>query len=497
MTMLDNRNNSPQPGTSDFGNWQRSANIGLFGMNPVVSFAGLVLVLGAGGMMMFLGPLPALIYLVVAAVLYVPLAVKIEGKSVFARLVRRTSFGRARRRRETAYLSGPLSPQPKGRYRLPGLLAASRLYSATDAYGEEFGFLRIPVTNSYPVIVRANADGDALVDAATVDTMIGTWSGFLQTLPQWPDVKALSVTIGSVPDPGHMIGSEIDRMRTDQTVSTFTERVFGELREAAGVGSAAQHTWLSVVFDGGRGKDRRGVDDMATEIGTQLPDIIGALAGTGAGAAAAMRPSEIAETAWAAFHPEEAADLDDAHGRIELDWESVGPAAAQELWDRYKHDSGISVSWVMEGAPRGSVKETVLKRLLEPHPHLPRKRVTIYYRPLDPAGAAQWADRQRNIVATNHGQKAAARESSTLQAEANARDEARGASVERFAVITTITVTDEEQLRRAIKAVRNLHAGARFEMRRAYGQQSAAFSAGLGLGVLLPDHITLPRLLTE
>lgn len=497
MTMLDNRSNGPQPGNSDFGNWQKAANIGLFGMNPVVSFAGLVLILGAGGMMMFLGPMAAVVYLLIAAVFYVPLAVKIEGKSVFARLVRRGSFLRARRRRETGYLSGPLSPQPKGRFRLPGLLAASRLYSATDAYGEEFAFLQIPVTNSYPVIIRANADGDALVDAATVDTMIGTWSGFLQTLPQWPDVKALSVTIESVPDPGHKIGSEIDRMRAEDQVSSFTEQVFGELREAAAVGSAAQHTWMAVVFDGGRGKDKRGVEDMAIEIGTQLPDIIGALAGTGAGAATAMRPSDVAETAWAAFHPDEAADLDDAQGHVELDWESVGPSAASELWDRYKHDSGISVSWVMEGAPRGSVKETVLKRLLEPHPHLPRKRVTIYYRPLDPAGAAQWADRQRNIVATNHGQKAAVRESSTMQAEANARDEARGASVERFAAITTITVTDSEQLRRAIKAVRNLHAGARLEMRCAYGQQSAAFSAGLGLGVLLPDHITVPRVLTE
>jgi hypothetical protein len=54
-----------------------------------------------------------------------------------------------------------------------------------------------------------------------------------------------------------------------------------------------------------------------------------------------------------------------------------------------------------------------------------------------------------------------------------------------------------EQLRRAIKAVRNLHAGARLEMRRAYGQQSAASSAGLGLGVLLPNHVTLPKVLTE
>jgi hypothetical protein len=508
MTMIDDRSGGTaptrQPGSADFGNWQKAATIGLFGMNPVISFAGLGLILGAGGMMMFFGPLAAGVYLLIALILYVPLAVKIEGKSVFARLVRRLSFRRARRRRETAYLGGPLSPQPHGRLRLPGLLAASRLYSATDAYGEEFGFLRIPLTNSYPVIVRANADGDALVDAATVDTMIGTWSGFLQTLPQWPDIKALSVTIESVPDPGRKIANEVDRMRSeDAEVSPFTEAVFGELREAAGVGSAAQHTWLSLVFDGGRGKDRRGVDEMATEIGTQLPDIVGALNGTGAGAAVAMRPAEVAQLAWAAFHPEEAGDLDDLAGSEDLvddagmDWESAGPMSAEELWDRYKHDSGVSVSFVMEAAPRGSVKETVLKRLLEPHPHLPRKRVTVYYRPLDPAAAAAWADRQRNVVATNHGQRAAARETSTTQAAANARDEARGAAVLRFAVITTITVTDEEQLRRAIKAIRNLHAGARLVMSRAYGQQAAAFSAGLGLGVMLPDHVTLPKVLTE
>lgn len=502
MTTLDERS-VPAPGSADFGNWQKAASIGLFGMNPVVSFAGLVLVLGAGGVMMFAGPLAAGVYLLIALILYVPLAVKVEGKSVFARLVRRGSFRRARRRRETAYLGGPLSPQPQGRLRLPGLLAASRLYSATDAYGEEFGFLRIPVTNAYPVIVRANADGDALVDAATVDTMIATWSGFLQTLPQWPDIKSLSVTIESVPDPGRKIAAEVDRMRSeDAAVSLFTEAVFDELREAAGIGSAAQRTWLALVFDGGRGKDRRGVEEMATEIGTQLPDIVAALNGTGAGAATAMRPAEVTQLAWAAFHPDEAGDLDDLDRAgtdelVDLEWESAGPVSAEELWDRYKHDSGVSVSFLMEAAPRGSVKETVLKRLLEPHPHLPRKRVTIYYRPLDPAAAAQWADRQRNVVATNHGQRAAAREASTSQAAANARDEARGAAVLRFAVITTITVTDEDQLRRAIKAIRNLHAGARLTMSRAYGQQAAAFSAGLGLGVLLPDHVTLPKILTE
>jgi hypothetical protein len=161
------------------------------------------------------------------------------------------------------------------------------------------------------------------------------------------------------------------------------------------------------------------------------------------------------------------------------------------------HDSGISVSWVMEGAPRGAVRETVLKRLLEPHPHLPRKRVTIYYRPLDPGAAAAWADRQTKAVASTPGQRIAIQEAHKTQAAVNAADEARGAAVLRFGIVVTVTVTSEDQLRRAVKAVRNLHAASRLVMRRAYGEQAAAFSAGLGLGVVLPDHVTLPKVLTE
>jgi hypothetical protein len=499
-----------QAGSSDFGNWQRAAQLGLLGLNPVLSIAGLVLILGAGGMLMFFGFLPALAYLLVAVLVFGPLAVKVGGKSLFARLVRRASFVRAVRRRETAYLSGPLSPVPHGRFRLPGLLAASQLFEARDAYGEAFAMLRVPVTNSYVVPVRADADGDALVDPEAVDTMVATWSGFLQALPQWPDLRALSVTVEAVPDPGNRIATEVERMRADapdaQPASGFTSAVMGELAAAATVGSAALHTRLALVFacghsgrGGGRGErrgDRRGPEEMAVELGTQLPDMLASLAGTGAGAARALSADQLAATAWAAFHPAEAAEVDDTAQLEELDWGSVGPAAARERWDRYLHDSGISVSWLMDSAPRGAVPHTVLKRLLEPHPHLPAKRVTLYYRPLDPAAAAAWADRQTKAIATTPGQRIASRALSSSQAEANARDEARGASVTRFAVVTTVTVTDETQLRRAVAAMRNLHASARLVMHQAYGQQAAAFSFGLGFGVLAPDHVTLPRVLT-
>lgn len=495
MTMQDTRR--PEPGTSDFGNWQKPAVLGLMGLNPVLSVVGLILILGAGGVLMFFGFLATLVYVVVAVVVYGPLAIKVDGRSMFARLIRRATFVRGRRARRTAYLSGPLSPQPGGRFRLPGLLAATRLFSSIDAYGSPFAFMRVPVRNSYAVCVRASADGDALVDPSAIDAMVGSWSGFLQMTPQYPDLKGLSVTIESVPDPGHKIGTEVERMRTAGPIPDFTAAVMGELQDAATVGSPSLSTRLALVFDGGKGSDRRDVDEMATEIGTQLPDIIGGLAGTGAGAAVAMTADEVCETTWAAFHPDEASELDPNHGLTELDWSSAGPTSANDNWDHYRHDSGISVSWLMEGAPRGTVRETIIKRLLEPHAHLPRKRVTIYYRPLTSADAAAWADRQTKAIASTPGQRVAAQDAGSTQAKANAADEARGAAVLRFAVVTTITVTNVEQLARARKAIRNLHAASRLVMREAYGQQAAAFSAGLGLGILLPDHVTLPKVITE
>ncbi len=69
-------------------------------------------------------------------------------------------------------------------------------------------------------------------------------------------------------------------------------------------------------------------------MGAHLPDIIAALAGTGA---VAMRPADMA--AGAAFHPVAAADLDDAryaagHAHTELDRQPAGPSAKHELCDR-------------------------------------------------------------------------------------------------------------------------------------------------------------------
>ncbi len=61
----------------------------------------------------------------------------------------------------------------------------------------------------------------------------------------------------------------------------------------------------------------------------------------------------------------------------------------------------------------------------------------------------------------------------------------------------TATVGAEEDLRRTESVLRNLASTARLRVRPCYGYQAAAFAAGLGIGVLLPEHATIPGALAN
>jgi hypothetical protein len=86
-----------------------------------------------------------------------------------------------------------------------------------------------------------------------------------------------------------------------------------------------------------------------------------------------------------------------------------------------------------------------------------------------------------------------ARDRASLQAATRAaEEEARGAGLVRFGMIATATVTDPEHLPLAAKTVQALAAPARLRLRPALNNQAAAFAAGLPLGLVLSQHLTLP-----
>ena len=104
----------------------------------------------------------------------------------------------------------------------------------------------------------------------------------------------------------------------------------------------------------------------------------------------------------------------------------------------------MSRTWVASEAPRGTVRSSVLRGLLEPAPGIARKRVAMLYRPSDPASAARIVEADRRtahfMAASASGLVHARAQSAVRAAEQAAAEEAAGAGLIEFGLVVTATV---------------------------------------------------------
>lgn len=492
----------PQQRQTTYGQWRRPRSAGLLGLGTYGTAAGLV------GIILVLFTLmiawrAALALAGALLVVFAPLMIHVGGHTGAQALTARAAWWRGYRHRQRHYLAGVVSPLPTGRHTLPGLLAASHCYRARDAYDREFGLIHIPTTGHYTAVLRADADGASLVDRDQIDEWVAGWGSWLAGLAHEPGLEAATVTIETAPDSGERLRAEVDRI-TDPDAPELARRVLAETAQTYPAGSAATSTRVALTYHAARSGGTRSTADMAVDIGTRLPALADALAAAGAGGARPLDAGELADIAYTAYDPTTAVDADRARheGGTGLDWQAAGPSAQRESWDRLRHDSGLSVTWAMEEAPRGAVLSSVLTQLLGPHHDVPRKRVTLVYRPHGPGAAAKLVDedlRDARFLASRR-QVARARDDRDVRAALQStQEEAAGAGLVRFSVLVTATVDgdDPDAYRQACSTVGDLASTARLRLRRCYGAQSAAFAAGLGLGVVLPAHLMIPTELRE
>ena len=64
-------------------------------------------------------------------------------------------------------------------------------------------------------------------------------------------------------------------------------------------------------------------------------------------------------------------------------------------------------------------------------------------------------------------------------------------------MLVSATVQDPANLARAAETVDQLGRASRIQLRRCYGSQAASFAACLGVGVILPAHVSVPDLLRD
>ncbi len=480
-----------------YGNWRRPQSAGLFGLGALgtgIMMGGLVLVVLVT---MLAGFLRGLVLFVVLAGLLAGVAAKDKhGRSLLERARTRLVWATARRRGLHLYRSGPLGFTAWGTHQLPGIAASLRLSEHFDAYGRPFALLHAPATNTYTVPLAASPDGASLVDREQVDVWVSDWGHWLANLADEPGLVACSVTVETAPDSGHELRRSV-QAAIDPNAPEFAAKMLREVVDAYPAGSSVTRAWvaltLSAVSPTG---DKRGPQAMGRDIGTRLPGLVDTLRATGAGAVRPLSARELCELVRVAYDPGSAAVIDEAHSHGDatgLSWAEVGPAAAVAEWDGYRHDSGYSVTWAMSTAPRGTVQSSVLDRLLAPHPDIDRKRVTLVYRPIDPARAAAIVEsdlRAAEFVASASKKPTARSVTAARAAAATAAEEAGGAGLVNFAILVTATVTDPQRAPQARAAVDTLAATARLRLRPVHGGQPAAFAAALPIGLILPKHLS-------
>ncbi|MGP3973555.1 SCO6880 family protein [Streptomyces sp. 8N114] len=485
-----------------YGNWRRPRRPGLgsFGMLGTAGlFGGLVVTL-----------LASLMSLIAAAVVMVPMAFVLiplvmrtqDGRNAYQLIAVRIGWIRRKSKGATTYVSGPLSQRPGGRFQPPGLLGRMEMYGGRDAYDRDFGVLYHGSRRLYTIVLACEPDGGSLVDPDQVDTWVASWGQWLSRLSHEPGLRGASVIVETAPDSGTRLAHEVlPRLSPDAPAAA--RAVMEEVVERYPEASSEMHTYITLTYGVPVGQ-KINHDDMIIDLSTRIPGLLAGLVGAGGGVAYPLSGERIAEVVRVAYDPDVAAEVlsvRSQYGYTGLEWDDAGPAACVENVASYQHDSGVSRTWMLTLAPRGTVRANVLRGLLEASPGTRRKRVALLYRPIDPATSARIVEADRRaaqFMATSGRGLVQARAATEVRAaEQTAQEEATGAGLVEFSMMLTVTVDSDEELADANVAMKNLQGAARLSMRPADRMQAAAFSCTLPVGLLPWELSLIPRDLRE
>ena len=371
-----------------------------------------------------------------------------------------------------------------------------------DTFGRRFAFVAYPSTATYAVVLRVDPQGSALVDSDQIDQWVAHYGNFLTMAGQEVGLVAASVTIETAPDTGSRLRREVAGVRhTD--APPIAAAVLDEVVASYPAGSSTVTGYVTLTYSAtGLGGRRRSPDEVARDIAASLGAFTAELSAAGGGQVSPLPAARLAEVIRVAYDPALAEVVDELHAAGKtppIDWSDAGPVGAQAGWDFYRHSSAVSRTWVMSSPPRGVVSSTVLASLLQPHPVIRRKRVTLLYRPYDPATAKDIVEADKKTADFKvSGNRPTARDRDAQRAaDQIADEEARGAGLVDFGLVVTATVESETQLPEATGAIEMAAGQARVQLRVATGSQDSAFASALPLGLVIPLHLRVPTWIAD
>lgn len=480
-----------------FGGWRRTRGMGLWGLGPGSTVVMLVCALAP--LLMAAGSfrLGAVVAVPAAAVAGLTVT-RIGGVPLGHVAYRRARWGWGTVAGDRELRAGATVAHERA-WELPGPLADAQLISADDGRGGRFGLVHDRRTGALTATLRCAASSTWLVDGRDADGWVSNWHSWLASLGYLPTVRWVTVTVDTAPEPGTTLRDSVLR-RVDPASPADARALVRELVERSPGASADVETRVSITFAPSAASGRPGdLPDRAEDVSRQLAGLESQLGTCGVVVLGRASGRQLASMVRIAYDPASRGDVDRAlaTGSDLLTWGEAGPVAANEDWEKYRHDSGISVTWGWHEAPRQHVTSDVLTRLLSPG-RFP-KRVTMLYRPLSAGDAARVLEGQVNAAAFRDAYRRAQKRDETArdaadgeQARRAAREEAMGAGVVLLSLYTTVTVTEESLLPEAVADVESRADQCKIRLRRLYGGQAAGFATTLPVGIC-PAHLRRAR----
>lgn len=405
-----------------------------------------------------------------------------HGVSVWDKGVERVSFARRRRARRTMYRSGPIGVVPGGRARLPGLLSGSRISEHVDSYDRRFALIHHGNAH-VSVIMGVAPSGIALVDQDRIDQQVAHWGAWLADLGSEIGIVQASVCVETVPDTGGALERQVNA-RLDANAPAIALSVVREAVSQYRAGAAQLRCTVTLTFDTKRmSVKKRSTDQVAREIGTRLPYLTHSLEAAGTGPAHLLTAVDVTRLVRVAYDPASEPLFEEASAggdEVDLDWEDAGPVGARVSFDSFRHDSGLSRTWVLTKAPTGVVQSGVLSKLLSISRDVERKRVTLLLRPID---AAMTGDIVERDMTTPRRRLACRRSYGARRARGGNREEERAGGSQRCRSRGLYSPGDSDcdgdDLDDTAAAITSLASASKLRMRPAYGAQDSAFALAL------------------
>lgn len=459
---------------------RQSFGFGGLSKGATMAAAGVIV---ADGLIAVQAPLSLLVTLPVTGVVIGLAAARRHGMSALAYYWAKASWRRASRAEATSYRR-ILLPYPYA-LDLPGVGASSTLIKAHDpTTGRSVGVVHDRASGHMTISTLLAPGGSLMAPTAAVQSNLRTWSAVLDAMSTDEQVKGASVTIQITPGAGEALGDDV-RARQDPNAPQLAKKIVDELVRTTPRATASVAAWMSVTVDPLATVNPP--QDLAEQVAEALKVVDGLdLSGTGTDIERRCTDIDLRRLVRSAYDPSVFTARD--HQFEELSWSECGPQAADDSWEEYAHDGGVSISWVLREMPRRPIPYSVLLPLLAPGRY--QRRITIAYRVLDPyEGEAvlereiSHAHQRAQATAEVKGRAKYSQRADAQRAEQAAAQVAGGSQVVDWTLMVTTTARTtaelpaaRQDLARAVKATRGIR------MRPAYGAQAAVFAAGLPLG---------------